>query len=173
LESYHLGDITTMNDPITDYVAHLMAESDHVLVPLEELYDRLISEGMIAWINPLLFEQLIYEDNRFELYDGFGDSEFFNPMVQAELEARGLLGGPLVLLRARHVTDEELMLDMLLHLQEMNKALETAWQLRPSDNPEVEAELLNLLLMGDMLERQIKQALESGINVIELTDFEG
>jgi hypothetical protein len=61
---------------------------------------------------------------------------------------------------------------MLLHLQEMNKALETAWQLRPSDNPEVEAELLNLLLMGDMLERQIKQALESGLNVIELTDSE-
>lgn len=161
-----------MTDPITDYVAQIMIESDHVLVPLEELYARLISEGMVAWINPLLFEQLIYEDDRFELYDGFGDSEFFNPMIQVELEARGLLGGPLVLLRARRVTDEDLMLDMLLHLQEMNKALETAWQLRPSDNPEVEAELLNLLLMGDMLERQIKQALETGASLIELTDPE-
>ncbi len=161
-----------MTDPITDYVAQIMIESDHVLVPLEELYARLISEGMVAWINPMLFEQLIYEDHRFEMYDGFGDSEFFNPMVQAEMEARGLLGGPLVLLRTRQVTDEELMLDMLLHLQEMNKALETAWQLRPSDNPEVEAELLNLLLMGDMLERQIKQALQSGTSLIELTDPE-
>jgi hypothetical protein len=161
-----------MTDPITDYVAQIMIESDHVLVPVETLYARLVSEGMVAWINPMLFEQLIYEDDRFELYDGFGDSEFFNPMVQAELEARGLLGGPLVLLRARRVTDEELMLDMLLHLQEMNKALETAWQLRPSDSPEVEAELLNLLLMGDMLERQIKHALESGTPLIELTDSE-
>jgi hypothetical protein len=161
-----------MTDPITDYVAQIMIESDHVLVPVETLYARLVSEGMVAWINPMLFEQLIYEDERFELYDGFGDSEFFNPMVQAELEARGLLGGPLVLLRARRVTDEELMLDMLMHLQEMNKALETAWQLRPSDNPEIEAELLNLLLMGDMLERQIKSALESGTTLIELTDPE-
>ena len=161
-----------MNDPITNYIENILTESEHVLVPLDELYARLMSEGMISWIDPMLFEQLIYEDDRFDLYDGFGDSEFFNPMVQAELEARGLLGGPLVLLRARSVTDEELMIDMLLHLQEMNKALETAWQLRPSDNPEVEAELLNLLLMGDMLERQIKQALESGTTVIELTDPE-
>lgn len=167
-----MGEGAAMTDPITNYVAQIMTASDHVLVPLEELYAQLLSEGMMPWINPMLFEQMIYEDERFELYDGFGDSEFFNPMVQAELDARGLLGGPLVLLRARHVTDEELMLDMLLHLQEMNKALETAWQLRPSDNPEVEAELLNLLLMGDMLERQIKQALESGLNVIELTDSE-
>jgi len=64
------------------------------------------------------------------------------------------------------------MLDMLLHLQEMNKALETAWQLRPEDNPEVDAEILNLLMMGDMLEREIKQALESGSIVVELGSHE-
>jgi len=57
---------------------------------------------------------------------------------------------------------------MLLHLQDMNKALETAWQLRPEDNPEIEAEILNLLMMGDMLEREIKRALETGSIVVEL-----
>jgi hypothetical protein len=60
------------------------------------------------------------------------------------------------------------MLDMLLHLKEMNKALETAWNLRPTDNPEVEAELLNLLMMGDMLEREIKRALETGTLIIDV-----
>ena len=157
-----------MSDPITNYIAQLLAESEHVLVPLEALYEQLISEGMTPWIDPILFEELIHADDRFELYEGLGDSELFDPVVRIEVRARGLLGGPLVLLRERRATDEELMLDMLLHLQEMNKALETAWQLRPSDNPEVEAELLNLLMMGDMLEREIKRALETGTALIEL-----
>jgi len=157
-----------MNDPITNHIAQMLNESDHVLVPLEDLSDQLNAEGLMAWMTPDLLEQLLAEDERFEIYEGLADSELFNPMVQAELQARGLLSGPLVMLRERVSTSEEVMLDMLLHLQDMNKALETAWQLRPEDNPEIEAEILNLLMMGDMLEREIKRALETGSIVVEL-----
>jgi hypothetical protein len=157
-----------MNDPITNRIAQILNLSPHVLVPFEELYDQLTVEGLMVWMTPELLEQLIASDTRFEIYEGLADSELFNPLVQAELQARGLLGGPLVMLRERGTTTEEIMLDMLLHLQEMNKALETAWQLRPDDNPEVEAELLNLLMMGDMLEREIKRALETGSIIVDL-----
>jgi len=157
-----------MSDPITNHVAQMLNESEHVLVPLEDLCDQLNTEGLMTWMTPDLLEQLLTEDSRFEIYEGLADSELFNPMVQAELQARGLLSGPLVMLRERVSTSEEVMLDMLLHLQEMNKALETAWQLRPEDNPEIEAEILNLLMMGDMLEREIKRALETGSIVVEL-----
>ena len=119
-----------------------------------------------------LLEQLLSEDERFEVYEGLADSELFNPVVQAELQSRGLLSGPLVMLRERASSTEEVMLDMLLHLQEMNKALETAWQLRPANNPEVDAEILNLLMMGDMLEREIRRALETGSIVVELGSHE-
>ena len=51
--------------------------------------------------------------------------------------------------------------------KEMNEALETAWQLRPEGNNEIEAELLNLLMMGDMLEREIRQAIQNGTVVME------
>lgn len=157
-----------MSDPITNRVARLLGESAHVLVPLDELYDELSNEGLMSWMTPQLFERLLMFDDRFEVYEGLADSDLFNPMVQAELQARGLLGGPLVMLRERGTSSEEVMLDMLLHLQEMNKALETAWKLRPQNNPDIEAELLNLLMMGDMLEREIKRALETGSIVIEL-----
>ncbi|MGC9348060.1 MAG: hypothetical protein ACP5JG_07990 [Anaerolineae bacterium] len=157
-----------MGDPITNRIAQILMESEHVLVPVEAIYDRLASEGLMVWMTPELLEQLILTDERFEIYEGLADSELFNPMVQAELAARGLLGGPLVMLLDRGSTTEEIMLDMLLHLQEMNEALETAWNLRPADNPEVEAELLNLLMMGDMLEREIKRALETGTMIIDV-----
>jgi hypothetical protein len=155
-------------DPISNRVARILNESSHVLVPLDELYDQLANEGLMVWMTPELLEQLLASDDRFEVYEGLADSDLFNPMVQSELQMRGLLGGPLVMLRERVSSTEEVMLDMLLHLQEMNSALETAWQLRPEGNSEVEAELLNLLMMGDMLEREIKRALDTGTIIIEL-----
>jgi hypothetical protein len=157
-----------MTDPITSRVIQILSESSHILVPLDELYDRLANEGLMVWMTPELLEQFLVSDDRFEIYEGLADSELFDPMVQSELQTRGLLGGPLVMLQERATSSEEVMMDMLLHLQEMNTALETAWQLRPDDNPEVEAELLNLLMMGDMLEREIKRALDTGSIIIEL-----
>lgn len=157
-----------MNDPITNRIVRILSEAAHVLMPLDDLYERLANEAMMAWMTPGLLEELLISDDRFEVYEGLADSDLFNPMIQAELQARGLLGGPLVMLRARATSTEEVMLDMLLHLQEMNTALETAWKLRPQDNPDVEAELLNLLMMGDMLEREIKRALETGNIIVEL-----
>jgi hypothetical protein len=41
----------------------------------------------------------------------------------------------------------------------MSSALETAWQMRSPDDPVTEAELLNMLLMSDMLAREISGAL--------------
>lgn len=158
-----------MNDPITNHIAHILSKSAHVLMPLDDLYDRLANEGMMVWLTPELLEELLISDDRFEVYEGLADSDLFNPMIQAELQARGLLAEPLVMLRDRVSSTEEVMLDMLLHLQEMNTALETAWKLRPQGNPDIEAELLNLLMMGDMLEREIKRALETGSIVVDLT----
>ncbi len=157
-----------MSDPITDRVAQILSQASHILVPIDELYDQLTGEGFMAWMNPDLFVDLLMSDERFDVYEGLADSDLFNPIVQSELQARGLLSGPLVVLRERGAAKEDVMLDMLLHLQEMNEALETAWQLRPQNNPEVETELLNLLMMGDMLEREIKRALETGSIVVEL-----
>jgi hypothetical protein len=156
-----------MIDPITNRVIQALTESEHLLVPIEELYKNLRDEGLLSLTSEEAFEQLIVTDDRFEVYESLGHSDLFHPTIQAELRARGLLTGPLVMLRERGASTEQIMLDVLLHLQEMNQALETAWQLRPEGNDEIEAELLNLLMMGDMLEREIRQAIQNGTVVME------
>ncbi len=166
-----------MSDPITNRAAQILSESPRILILLDDLYDRLTNEGLMVWVTPEFLEQLLLSDDRFDVYEGLANSDLFEPTIQLELRKRGLLGSPMVVLRERVTSTQDVMVDMLLHLQEMNQALETAWYLRPQDNPEVEAELLNLLMMGDMLEREIKRALETGSIVIDLdspnaqTDF--
>ena len=156
-----------MIDPITNRIIQILNESKHLLVPIEELYNALRGEGLMSQTSEETFEQLIVTDERFEVYESLGHSDLFHPTIQAELRARGLLTGPLVMLRERSANTEQIMHDVLLHLQEMNEALETAWQLRPEGNEEIEAELLNLLMMGDMLEREIRQAIQNGTVIME------
>lgn len=156
-----------MIDPITRRIILFLSESAHLLVPIEELYSALWDEGLLSATSEEDFEQLLVFDDRFEIYESLGHSDLFHPSIQAELRARGLLTGPLVMLRERGASTEQIMLDVLLHLEEMNQALETAWQLRPEGNDEIEAELLNLLMMGDMLEREIRHAIQSGTIVME------
>jgi hypothetical protein len=156
-----------MIDPITNRIIQHLTKSEHLLVPIEELYHSLRDEGLLSLTSEENFEQLIVSDERFEVYESLGHSELFHPAIQAELQARGLLTGPLVMLRERGASTEQIMHDVLLHLQEMNLALETAWQLRPEGNDEIEAELLNLLMMGDILEREIRHAIQSGTVVME------
>lgn len=157
-----------MDDPVTWKLIQILRDSAHILVPLEELYDRLMEEGWIAWLTLEQLEELIASDDRFEVYEGLAESDLLDPLIQLALQERGLLTGPLVMLRERAKSDEQVFADMLSHLKEMNEALETAWQLRPLDNPEVEAELLNLLMMGDILEREIRRALKADNLVVDL-----
>jgi hypothetical protein len=148
-----------MTDPITNRVIQILKHSKHILIPLTELYDKLADEGQMAWINYDMFEYLISSDERFDILDGLTDVEFLAPELQNELRVRGILVGPLVMLTEQSATVEAVMLDILLYLQEMNQALEAAWQLRANDDAETEAELLHLLMMGDMLERELKSSL--------------
>ncbi len=148
-----------MSDPITDRAVYLLSKISHILVSLEELYLVLESEGLMAWMPFGLFVALMSADERVDVIDELGDYGLFESVLEEELEMRGLLHGPLVALRSRASSPEALMHDVLEHLQEMNQALEMAWYLRPDDDPEIEAELLDMLMMGDMLEREVKHAL--------------
>jgi hypothetical protein len=156
-----------MTDPITNRAVQILTGSRRLLVPLDDLYRELAGEGLMSWTDLNTFEALLADDERFELVVGLGNSEFIDPALQAELINRGFLRGPMVVLQERRITPELVILDILHHLQEVNQALEAAWQVRPPNDPEVEAELINLLMMGDMLERELRQALR-----IEITKDE-
>jgi hypothetical protein len=148
-----------MKDPITTRTAHLLAQSSHILVPLEDLYDDLVDEGLMPWISSEMFEVLIASDDTFELIEGLEELEMLTPLLRAELKVQGFWSGPLVMLRQWMAFPSLVLEDLRTHLQDMSSALETAWQMRSPDDPVAEAELLNMLLMSDMLAREISGAL--------------
>jgi hypothetical protein len=148
-----------MKDPITTRTAHILAQSSHILVPLEDLYDDLVGEGLMAWINPEMFEYLIASDETFEVIEGLEELEMLTPLLRAELKVQGFWSGPLVMLHQWTAFPSLVLEDLLMHLQDMSEALETAWQTRTPDDPAAEVELLNMLMMSDMLAREISGAL--------------
>lgn len=148
-----------MTDPITLRVIEKLATSEHILVPLQDLYESLVSEGLMSWTDLDMFTLLLTSDPQFEVVEDLGDLKILSQVLQTQLDLQGFWNDPLVMLHSRALDLHALIQDVLYHLHEMNVALETAWQLRPADDPEVEAELISMLIVGDMLEREIKVAL--------------
>lgn len=148
-----------MKDPITTRAAHILAQLSHILVPLEDLYNDLVDEGLMAWISPEMFEYLISSDETFEVIEGLEELEMLTPLLRAELRLQGFWSGPLVMLRQWTAFPSLILEDLLTHLRDMSKALETAWQTRSPNDHVTEAELLNMLMMSDMLAREISGAL--------------
>lgn len=149
-----------MKDPITTRTAQLLAQSQHILVPVTDLYNSLVAEGLMSQISLEMFVYLIASDGTFEILGGLEELEVLSSLLRAELEVQGFGSGPLVMLRRRAAKPALVIRDALTHLHEMNMALETAWQTRPADDPEAEAELIQMLLMSDMLAREIEGVLQ-------------
>ncbi|HQE91170.1 MAG TPA: hypothetical protein PLH19_06400 [Anaerolineae bacterium] len=150
-----------MRDPITARAAQLLMQSQHILVPVTDLYNALATEGLMSQMDLEMFVYLIASDHAFEILGGLEDLEVFSSLLRAELEVQGFGSGPLVMLRHRATKPTAVIQDALMHLHEMNVALESAWKTRPADDPEIEAELIQMLLMSDMLTREIEEVLHS------------
>ncbi len=150
-----------MSDPITQRVAQILAQSGEGLMPLEEIYQMLANEGLMAWFDFETFVALIASDERFEVVEGLGDSGLLDDALRRKLGLEGLFGGPRVVLRGQQVTPEVVMQDLLRQLREMNDVLETVWSRHAPDDPVAEAELINLMILGDLLERELHQVLRA------------
>lgn len=148
-----------MKDPITARAAQMLAQTSHILVPLEDLYNALEDEGLMAWIDPEMFDYLMATDETFVIIEGLEALEMLTPLLRAELQMQGFWSGPLVMLRLWTAFPSLILEDLLTHLQEMSDALESAWQTHSPDDPFTEMELLNMLLMSDMVAREISGAL--------------
>ncbi len=148
-----------MADPITDRAVQLLSAETGVFMSLEDLYNTLASEGLMAWIDPDTLLDLIESDERFEIIQGLEDFIMLeDDETGDEMEGLNLLGGPWVLLKDRDASPLEIMTDLLQHLHRMNQTLEQAWK-RAFNDPAAESELINMLMLGDMLERKVRETL--------------
>ena len=153
-----------MDDLITRQLEQLLRESKNIFIPVGELYDRLAARGMSAWMDESLLMQLLLEDDRFIVLEGLEEALFSEDApFSRRLRELGLLRGPWVVLSERIVSPSAVMADLLHYLRELNAALESAWQRMMEEEPEIAQDILNLLMMGDMLERQVKQALRDAV----------
>lgn len=151
-----------MPDPITDQTVYLLEIDAATFVPLDALYNELYLEGLMAWTDVYLYEDLLRTDERFEVLGGL-DELLFGEEIKtwSELNVLDFLSGPWVRLRKRPISSELVLHDLLLYLQDMNETLEVTWQYLPPgpDAAEARRDLLNMLMWGDLLERQIREAL--------------
>ncbi|NBD34939.1 MAG: hypothetical protein GVY30_02945 [Chloroflexi bacterium] len=148
-----------MTDPITNRTAQILAGADALLIPISEIYDALKSEGWMGWINEDMFLRLLLSDSRFDVVEGLVGAEILEMVLPNAMLGQRWLSGPRVMLRSRVTSPRAIIVDELDNLAEMNEALEIAWQMHAADDPEIRAELVNLLMMADMLERELKYAL--------------
>jgi hypothetical protein len=148
-----------MQDPVTNRVAAILATDPDVFVPVKRLYNELSHEGLLPWTNLESFQMLLECDTRFEFVEGPAEANLCEADVEL-MEELGFYGGPRVKLYARELAPEEMLLVLLRNLQHMNTALEAAWQHRPTGDEEAETQLTQMLLVGDMMEREIRQMLE-------------
>ena len=148
-----------MTDPITNRTAQILAGADALLIPISEIYDALKSEGWMGWINEDMFLRLLLSDSRFDVVEGLAGTEILEMVLPNAMLGHRWLSGPRVMLRSRVTSPRAIIVDELDNLAEMNEALEIAWQMYAADDPEIRAELINLLMMADMLERELKYAL--------------
>jgi hypothetical protein len=151
-----------MSDPITDQTVYLLELDPAIFVPLETLYDVLFEQGLMAWIDVEMYRRLLSADERFEVLGGL-DELLFGEDIDTwnDLNVLDFLSGPWVRLRKRVISSELVLYDLLQYLQDMNETLEVTWQYLPEgpDSKEARRDLLNMLMWGDLLERQIREAL--------------
>jgi hypothetical protein len=150
-----------MSDPITRRAEQLLICEPESFVPLERLYEVLLQEGLMAHVDRWTFRLLLEVDARFEVFDWLEETLLPGPLEEmVGLEILDLFHGPWVLLTARKSFPLEVMQDLAHHLHRLNEELERTWRHLP-DLPGVEeakAGLVDMLLLGDLLERQIRRS---------------
>ncbi len=160
-----------MTDPITNRTAQILAGADALLIPISEIYDMLQAEGWMGWIDEDMFLRLLLSDSRFDVVEGLAGTDILEMILPATFADHRWLSGPRVMLRSRVTSPRAIIVDELDNLAEMNEALEIAWQMYAADDPEIRAELINLLMMADMLERELKYALtEDALDPFDLEE---
>jgi hypothetical protein len=147
-----------MYDPISQRTINLLHKESIIFVAIEVLYEQLLAEALMARLDSYLLRRLLETIPELVVIEGLEEVVF----VEAELlslEALHILDGPWVALRARLASPSEVIGDVLRHVHEMNTVLEQAWQYHAPHDPQLKADLLSMLMVGDLLERQVIQTL--------------
>lgn len=151
-----------ITDPISARVEQLLLQSTEVFVPFEQIHNTLQHEGLLTHFDSRTLLEFLQTDERFQILGGFSQLSFLDTETAIGLELLSAMAGPWIVLRARLASPLTTMGELLRHLQQLNRALETAWR-QLTTLPEAQDDLLGLLLLGDALERKVRLALTEAL----------
>lgn len=151
-------DARTINRIIT-----ILETDPDFFVPIKKLWLMLQGEGLALDLEMEDLHAWLQADGRFEFITGVDHTEGFkdDPATAAEMEremeALGFYSGPRVKLISREMTAADIFAGLSRSLTQMNEALQSAWDTRPEDDPETEDQMLEILALGQKLDREIRE----------------
>ncbi|OQY18393.1 MAG: hypothetical protein DRP79_08170 [Planctomycetota bacterium] len=156
-----------MDDPIIARTIEILDTDPDFFVPLKKLWLMLQGEGLALDIEQEELGRMLLEDKRFEFTFGAEHAAEFEddaPELAAGMgrvmEMLGFYSGERVKLTSRKMTAEDVFAAMTRNLTRMNEALQGAWEARPAGNQEIENQLIDILAVGQKLEREIQALVE-------------
>ncbi|MDH7484642.1 MAG: hypothetical protein QHJ81_00015 [Anaerolineae bacterium] len=142
-----------------DWAADVLGSGEDILVPVKQLWLDMQRQRIGTGLSVEAFTALLEADGRFEFFEGVdhgeGDEE-----ERALMEELGFYSGPRVKLADRELTAEYVARMLRQSTQNMLEALEGAWEVRPTDDPEAEQQLLEILTLAQQLKHEVDTALE-------------
>lgn len=142
-----------------EWAADVLGSGEDILLPVKQLWLDMQRQRIGTGLSVEAFTALLEADGRFEFFEGIdhggGDEE-----EQALMEELGFYSGPRVKLAARELTPEYIARMLRQSTQNMVEALEGAWEVRPTDDPEAEQQLLEILTLAQRLKHEVDTALE-------------
>lgn len=128
---------------------------------VEELWERLRQEGLLADSTPADLQLQLESDSRFEFTQGPVLPGMSPEESRQALRALDLFSGPSVKLASRPITLEAV-LDGLAHsLSQLEAALQRAWESRPRDDDQAEQVLRQAMERTDALRAEIERVIAS------------
>ena len=142
------------NHTLTRIIEILETDPDF-FVPIKKLWLMLQGEGLALDTEPETLHRMLQEDERFEFAPGVDHKEGFAEIKQ-DMEMLGFYSGPRIKMASREMTADAIFAAMARRLEQMNAALQGAWDTRPEGDQDMEEQLLDILATGQKLEREIR-----------------
>jgi len=158
-----------MDETTLARICEILETDPDFYVPEKKLLLMLQREGLVTDLDIDTFHSYLLADERFEFIESDDPSPGLEPPVTAtaqeiSLESLGLFSGPRVKLVSREVTTDDVLSGLSRSLQQLNQALQQAWESRPEGDAEAEGLLLDALSMAEQLEHEVQEVLKDQLD---------
>lgn len=150
-----------MDDPVLRRAAEILETEPGLYLAVEELWERLRHEGLLADSTPDDLQHMLQSDSRFEVTQGPVLPGMTLEGSRQTLRALDLFSGPSVKLVSRPITLDAVLEGLTHSLRQLETALQRAWRSRPPKDEKTEQVLRQAMERTDALRAEIERVIAS------------